>query len=116
VHVHRPAVHVSAGEAHAVPAAQVPPQPSLGVSPHGRVEGGAHVGAQQLPLRHRSPAAQRVPFGHIAQPAGSTGSVPHASVEGSAQPGQQLPPVHVVPAAHIVPSPHMRHTRPIASR
>lgn len=112
----RPAVHVSAGELHAVPAAHVPPQPSLGVSPHGRVEGGEHVGAQQLPLRQRSPEGQRVPFGHIAQPAGSVGSVPQSSVEGAAQVGQQLPPVHVVPAAHIVPSPHMRHTRPIASR
>lgn len=109
-------MHVSAGELHAVPAAQVPPQPSLGVSPHGRVEGGEHVGAQQLPLLHRSPEGQRVPLGHIAQPAGSIGSVPQSRLEAAAQPGQQLPPVHVVPAPHIVPSPHMRHTRPIESR
>lgn len=108
---------VSPTPVHAVPGAQVPPQPSGGVSPQGRVDGGLQVGAQHAPPRQRSPAAQRVPLGHMGQPAGSVGSVPHARVAGSAQLGQQLPPVHEpVPEAHIVPVPQVRHTAPVLSR
>ncbi len=107
---------VSAGEAHAVPGAHVPPHPSLGRSPHGRVEGGAHVGAQQPAAPQRSPAAQRVPFGHAAHPGGSIGSTPHARELAAAHPGQHEPAVHALPAAHIVPSPQVRHTAPDESR
>lgn len=103
---------VSPGSEHAVPGVQVPPQPSLGASPHGRVEGGEQVGAQQLPLRQRSPAGHIVPFGHIGQPAGSVGSTPHAMEAAEPHVGQQAPPVHEpVPAGQRVPVPQppVRH-------
>lgn len=115
VHVQVPPTHESPGRVHIVPGVQVPPQPSGGASPHRRDEGGVHVGAQQPVPVQRSPAAQRVPFGHIGQPGGSAGSKPHASVEAAAQGGQHEPAVQLVPDAHIVPSPQVRQTRPIPS-
>ena len=105
--------HVSAGDPHAVPGEHVPPQPSLGVSPHGRVEGGAQLGAQQPLAPQRSPLGHIVPFGHIAQPGGSTGSTPHASVLAERQVGQHEPAVQVAPEAHIVPAVHVRQTTPM---
>lgn len=117
VHAHRSGLppQLSPSPVHIVPGAQVPPQPSLGVSPQGRVEGGEQVGAQQSPARQRSPAGQRVPTGHIAQPAGSLGSTPQSSELAEAHAGQQVSPSHVVPPEHMVPLPQVRQTRPIAS-
>ena len=107
---------VSPSPVHKVPGAQVPPQPSLGRSPQGRVEGALQVGAQQSPLRQRSPAGHIVPLGHIAQPGASTGSTPQASVPAAAQLGQQEPPVHVAPPEQTVPTPQLRQTAPVLSR
>lgn len=101
---------------HIVPGVQVPPQPSLGASPHARVDGGVQLGAQHEPLRQRSPLGHIVPFGHIGQPAGSLGSVPQASELAAGHAGQQEPPVHVLPLAHIVPAPQVRQTAPVPSR
>lgn len=101
---------------HAVPGVHVPPHPSLGVEPHGRVEGGVHEGAQQAPPRQRSPAGHIVPAAHIGQPGGSLGSVPHASEAGEGQAGQHEPPMQLAPAAHIVPVPHIRQMAPVVSR
>lgn len=101
---------------HIVPGVQVPPQPSLGASPHARVEGGVQLGAQHAPLRQRSPLGHIVPFGHIGQPAGSVGSVPHASELADGHAGQHEPPVQVLPLVHIVPAPHVRQTAPVPSR
>jgi hypothetical protein len=117
VHVQRSGspVHVSPTPVQSVPGLHVPPQPSLGVLPHARVDGAVHVGAQHEPSRQRSPAGHDVPFGQAAQPGGSTGSSPHESVSAGAQPGQHTPAMHVDPAAHRVPVPQLRHTRPIAS-
>ena len=95
---------------HIVPGVQVPPQPSLGVLPHARVEGGVHVGVQQVVPVQRSPVGHIVPFGHIGQPAGSVGLVPHASVLPAAHVGQHELPMHVAPPLHIVPLPHVRQT------
>jgi hypothetical protein len=99
-----------------VPGEQVPPQPSLGASPHARVEGAEHVGAQQPLARHDWPAGHIVPFGHAGQPAASIGLVLHASVLGFAHAVQHEPPIHVRPDAHIVPSPHVRQTAPAELR
>ena len=107
---------VSPSSVHRVPGAQVPPQPSLGLSPQGRVEGAVHVGAQQAPLRQRSPEGHIVPLGHIAQPGASTGSTPQASVPAAAQLGQHEPPVQVAPPAQTVPTPQLRQTAPVLSR
>lgn len=115
-HTQREPTQTSLGDSQAVPAAQVPPQPSLGRSPQARVEGGLQVGAQQLPPVQRSPASQRVPEGHAGQPGASTGSTPHSSVLGEAQLPQQTPPVHVLPASHCVPALHRRQMAPVASR
>lgn len=100
---------------HIVPGVHVPPHPSLGASPHGRVDGSVHVGAQHVVPRQRSPAGHMVPFGHIGQPAGSIGSVPHARVAADGHAGQHAPPVQLAPLAHIVPVPHVRHTAPVES-
>jgi hypothetical protein len=101
---------------HIVPGLHVPPQPSLGVLPQARVEGGSHVGAQHEPPRQRSPLGHIVPFGHAAQPAGSLGSTPHASDVADIHVGQHEPAVHVDPLVHIVPGLHIRQTAPEASR
>lgn len=93
--------HVSPDTVHIVPGVQVPPQPSAGASPQARVEGGVHVGAQQVVPVQRSPLGHMVPFGHIGHVAGSIGFVPQASVVGSAHPGQQTPLEQVLPVAHI---------------
>jgi hypothetical protein len=106
---------VSPVPVHIVPGVQLPPQPSLGASPHARVDGGVHVGAQQVVPRQRSPAGHIVPFGHIGQPAGSLGSVPHASVAAEGHAGQHEPAVQLLPLAHIVPVPHVRQTAPVES-
>jgi hypothetical protein len=98
-----------------VPGVQVPPHPSLGASPQARVEGGVQLGAQHAPPRQRSPAGQRVPIGHIAQPAGSLGSTPQSSELAEPHAGQQVSPSHVVPLEQRVPAPQVRQTRPIAS-
>jgi hypothetical protein len=94
----------------------VPPQPSLGRSPHGRVEGGLQVGAQQAPPEQRSPASQRVPLGQAGHPGASTGSTPHSSVLGGAHAPQHTPPVQVLPASHRVPTLQTLQTSPVASR
>lgn len=112
----REPVHTSLGDAHAVPALQVPPQPSLGRSPQGRVEGGAQLGAQHAPPAQRSPASQRVPMGQAGQPGASTGSTPHARVLAGAHVLQHAPPVQVLPASHCVPSVQTRQIAPEASR
>lgn len=109
-------LQVSPSPVHIVPGEHVPPQPSLGRSPHGLVEGALQVGAQQEPLRQRSPEGHIVPLGHIAQPAGSAGSVPQARLEAAAQAGQHEPSVQLLPPEHIVPSPQVRHTAPVLSR
>ncbi len=108
--------HVCPVPVHIVPGVQVPPHPSLGASPHGRVEGGVQLGAQHAVPRQRSPLGHIVPFGHIGHPAGSVGSVPHASVLAAGHAGQHEPPVQVLPLAHIVPAPQVRHTAPVPSR
>jgi hypothetical protein len=41
-------LHVSPSVLHAVPGVHAPPHPSLGASPHGRVDGGVHVGEQHV--------------------------------------------------------------------
>jgi hypothetical protein len=108
--------HVSPIPVHRVPGEQKPPQPSLGVSPHARVDAGVHVGAQHAPDAQRWPGGHITPFGHIGQPGASLGSVPHASVVAFGHVAQHEPPAHVAPGAHAVPIPHVRHTAPLASR
>ncbi len=108
--------HVSPMAAHCVPTLHVPPQPSLGALPQGRVDGGVQVGAQHVVPVQRSPLGHMVPFGHIGQPAGSVGLAPHASVLGEAHAGQHMPLLHVLPAPHAWPTPHVRHTAPVVSR
>lgn len=108
--------HISPGLVHIVPGEHVPPQPSLGVSPHGRVDGALHAGAQQPLARHTWPAGHIVPFGHAGQPAASIGSVLHGSELALAHAVQHEPAIHVRPAGHIVPSVHVRQTTPAELR
>ncbi len=107
--------HVSPIPAHIEPGVQVPPQPSLGASPHARIDAGEHVVAQQPLAPQRSPAGHIVPLAHIGQPALCIGVVPQVSSPAAGQFGQQLPPAHVLPLAHWLPVPHVRQTVPVAS-
>jgi hypothetical protein len=108
-------LQVSPVPVHAVPGVHVPPHPSLGALPHGRVDGGVQVGAQQPVPVQRWPAGHIVPFGHAAQPAGSVGLKLHMSELAAAHAGQHEPPVQLDPLAHIVPVPHVRQTAPVES-
>jgi len=108
-------LHVSPVPVHSVPGVHVLPQPSLGASPHARIDAGVQVGAQQPLAPQRWPGGHIVPFGHDGQPAPSGGSVPHASALAAGQVGQQLPPAQLLPLAHRFPVPHVRHTAPAAS-
>ena len=115
VHVAGSPAQTSPTPAHAVPGAHVPPHPSIGLEPHGRVEGGVQPSAQHAPSRQASPAGHIVPTGHAGHPGGSTGSTPHPSVRRSAQLGQHVPSVHVPPLAQAVPLPQLLQVRPSES-
>jgi hypothetical protein len=107
---------VSPGLEQAVPGLQVPPHPSLGVLPQGRVGGAVQVGAQRVPARQVEPIGHVVPFRHAGQSRGSMGSTPHMRLLAGAQAGQHTPPMHVDPGAPPVPTSHLRQTAPAASR
>jgi len=117
VHAQRGGVplHVSPIAVQIVPGEQVLPQPSLGASPHARIDAGVHVVAQHPIAAQRSPVGHIVPLGHIGQPALSLGLVPQASELAAGQLEQHVPPAQTLPLAHRLPPPHARHTAPVAS-
>lgn len=96
-------MHVAPGSLHCVPGSHVPPQPSSGASPQGRVEDGAQLGVQQLPSLHTCPPGHIVPSPQVRQTAPLASSTSASAAPQGTDAASAQAPQHTRSSSSVVP-------------